>query len=613
MCGIAGWIDWHGDLTTVGPVLQAMADTLAHRGPDDGGLWLSAHAALAHRRLIVVDPAGGAQPMIRRRGKNTYVLTYNGELYNTNELRRELQTRGYRFRGHSDTEVLLVSFIEWGADCVERLNGIFAFAVWDDAEQSLFMARDRLGVKPLFYTRRGSAFLFASEIKALLAHPAVAPEVDATGLAEIFALGPARTPGYGIFRGIEELRPGCCLSYNRNGMRVRRYWELQSRPHPDDLETTAARVRELLQDIVERQLVADVPVCVLLSGGLDSSAITACAAKAYRRRGTTLPTYSVDYADNERHFQPNEFQPNNDNPWIKLVSEHFGTRHRQVIIDTPRLVEALTVAVKARDIPGMVDIDASLYLFSREIKRDATVALSGESADEIFGGYPWFRREEDIKAQTFPWVRMVKERARLLSPELRAYIRPEEYVTERYHEALAEVPRLPGEDPGEAHMRELLYLNMTRFMPILLDRKDRMSMAVGLEVRVPFCDHRLVEYVWNIPWAMKSCDGMEKGIMRRALIGLLPPEVLTRRKSPYPKTHHPAYKAAVRRWVENIIDDPSSPLLPLVDKKAVRETIASDAAGFNPAWFSQLMGGAQLFAYLAQVDTWLREYRVIIR
>ncbi len=613
MCGITGWIDREVDLTQQRSIVEAMNKTLSCRGPDAAGIWVSPRAALAHRRLIVVDPEGGGQPMVRRRGENSYVLTYNGELYNTDELRRELEERGYTFEGYSDTEVLLYSFIEWGTACVERLNGIFAFAVWNETGRSLFCARDRLGVKPFFYTQRGSAFLFGSELKSLLAHPAVRPEVDASGLAEIFIMGPARTPGHGVFRGITELKPGHCLVYDLNRVRTRQFWSLESKPFDDDLHTCAIKVRELLKDTVRRQLVSDVPVGILLSGGLDSSAITAFAAEAFTQAGMEpLHTYSVDYIDNEHYFQSNCFQPDPDTPWVQRVSDFLGTCHHHVIIDTPQLVDALTMAVRARDLPGMADVDASLYLFSREVKKGASVVLSGESADEIFGGYPWFHREEDLAAGAFPWIRMVRERSRLFSPELRELIRPEEYVADRYQEALAEVPRLPGEDSGKARMRTMLYLNITRFMPILLDRKDRMSMAAGLEVRVPFCDHRLVEYVWNIPWSMKSCGNVGKGILRRALAGVLPEDVLARRKSPYPKTHHPAYLAAVRKWLENILNDPASPLLPLVDAAALREVIRSNAAAFNPAWFSQLMGGAQLFAYLIQVNTWLREYRVQI-
>ncbi|OPX90238.1 MAG: Asparagine synthetase (glutamine-hydrolyzing) 3 [Pelotomaculum sp. PtaB.Bin104] len=614
MCGITGWVDWDADLTRERHTLEAMTATLARRGPDDAGLWLATHAALGHRRLVVVDPEGGGQPMVRRRGEREYTVVYNGELYNAPELRRELEARGHNFlTSNSDTEALLLSYVEWGENCVERFNGIFAFAIWSEAEQSLFLGRDRLGVKPLFYARRGGSLLFGSELKALLAHPAVRPEVDDEGLAEIFLMGPSRTPGQGIFKGIEELRPGWCLTYDRSGLSRRRYWALESRPHLDDLATTAAHVRELFIDTVERQLVADVPVCTFLSGGLDSSAITALAAGALKRAGLgPLHTYEVDYAGNDRYFQPNHFEPNSDAQWAGRVSSALGTMHHKIVIEIPELTEALEASVLANDLPGMADVDSSLYLFCREIKKNATVALSGESADEIFGGYPWFRQEEARPAGTFPWITMTRERAALLAPELAARLRPEEYVAERYREARAEVPRLAGEEPVAAHMREIFYLNMTRFMPTLLDRKDRMSMANGLEVRVPFCDHRLAEYVWNIPWAMKSCDGMEKGILRRALKGLLPEEVLARRKSPYPKTHNPAYLAAVQDWVRRILEDPNAPLRALVNTAKIQSLLQSNEMTFDRPWFGQLMRGPQLFAYLAQVDTWLRQYKVVI-
>lgn len=613
MCGIAGWIDWKTDLTQQEPVFNSMREILSHRGPDDAGTWVSPTAALVHRRLTVIDPEGGRQPMVRRRGGTAYVIVYNGELYNTEELRQELKVRGYSFNGYSDTEVLLLSYMEWGKDCVQKLNGIFAFAVWDEARQSLFLARDFLGVKPLFYARRGSAFLFGSELKALLAHPLVEPEVDTQGLAEIFVMGPARTPGLGVFRGVSELKPGWCLISSPDGQREYPFWKLHSHPHPDDLEATASTVRELVHDAVKRQLVSDVPVCALLSGGLDSSAITAIAAREFASAGLApLRTYSVDYADNSRYFQPNQFQPNADSPYIEKMSQFSGTSHQNVVFDTPELVESLETALWARDLPGMVDVDASLYLFCREIKKGATVALSGESADEVFGGYPWFYRRSELNDDSFPWIRMVRERAALLSPELNELIHPEQYVRERYREALDEVPRLPGEPPLEAQMREMLYLNITRFMPILLDRKDRMSMAVGLEVRVPYCDHRLVQYVWNIPWSIKSTDNREKGILRRALRGDLPEEIVNRRKSPYPKTHNPSYLEAVRGMMLQVLDDPSSPLLPLLNLPAMREVVASGAQSFNPAWFSQLMGAAQYLAFLLQVNTWLKKYRVKI-
>ena len=614
MCGLTGWIDWNKDLTQYPSVLEHMTDTLAPRGPDASGTWITPHCALGHRRLSVMDPANGAQPMSRKAGENTYVIVYNGELYNAPELRRELELRGHAFQTTCDTEVLLVSYIEWGKACVDRLNGIFAFAVWNDEEQSLFLARDRLGVKPLFYSYMNGRLLFGSEPKAILAHPDFPAEIGFEGLAEIFAVGPARTPGHGIYRNMQELRPGCCMRVDRSGANVRTYWKLESRPHEDDVDATAEKVRELLSDTVRRQLVSDVPICTLLSGGLDSSALTTFAAHHYRESGLgPLNTYSVDYVDNDKHFKANAFQPNADKPWIARMTEYLGTEHTYVEFDTPELVDSLKTVVTARDTPGMADVDGSLYLFCREIKRNATVAISGEAADEIFGGYPWFHREETLNADTFPWALATAERVGLLSPDLVDWVKPEQYVKDRYAQALSEVPRLAGENKQQNRMREMSYLNITRFMPTLLDRKDRMSMAVGLEVRVPFCDHRLVEYVWNIPWEIKTAGDREKGILRKALRGVLPEDVLTRKKSPYPKTHNPNYLAAVRTWVLDILNDPSSPILQFIDAAKIRRLAEDDQGRFNLPWFGQLMTGPQLFAYLAQVDTWLRQYRIVVR
>ncbi|UOF90652.1 asparagine synthase (glutamine-hydrolyzing) [Fodinisporobacter ferrooxydans] len=611
MCGIAGWIDWDADLTTQETILQRMADTLKDRGPDASGFWASRTCALAHRRLAVIDIEGGRQPMIRQFGGNTYVIVYNGELYNTEDIRKELLLLGHTFRGHSDTEVLLTAFIEWGPVCVDRLNGIFAFGIWNERDQQLFLCRDRLGVKPLFYSIRGSSLIFGSELKTMLAHPKIPAEIDEEGLAEIFSIGPSRTPGHGVFRNVSELKPGYFMMYNRDRVKTEQYWIMESLPHTDDVETTTEKVKELFRDTVERQLISDVPICTLLSGGLDSSAITALAAEYYQRIGSEpLHTFSVDYVDNDIHFKPNQFQPNPDAPFIDRVTEYLGTVKHDIKFDTPELIESLKMAVFARDLPGMTDVDSSLLLFCREIKKEATVALSGECADEVFGGYPWFHREDALHATIFPWSRNLKDRVRLLSPEVIKKSKPEEYVQTRYQEALAEVPRLEGETGKDARIREMFYLNLTRWMPTLLDRKDRMSMYSGLEVRVPFCDHRLVEYVWNIPWEMKTVDQQAKGILRRALRGHLPDDVLYRRKSPYPKTHNPSYLAACREWLRSILDDPTSPVLEFINVKEIRNIMELSYGELDFPWFGQLMNVPALFAYLAQVDTWMREYKV---
>ncbi|WP_068615665.1 asparagine synthase (glutamine-hydrolyzing) [Paenibacillus tuaregi] len=614
MCGITGFIEWNRDLTQDSALLLTMTETLGKRGPDAGGTWISGPCAFGHRRLSVMDPANGAQPMVIEEENHVYTIVYNGEIYNAPELKQALQQRGYHFRTQCDTEVLLQAYIEWGPDCVYKLNGIFAFAIWDSVREHIFLARDRLGVKPLFYSEIDGALIFGSEPKAILEHPKVEPVVDAEGLAEVFVVGPARTPGHGVYTQLKELRPGHAMIFSRSGLRKYTYWQLESYQHEDDVDTTASKLRELLRDTAERQLLSDVPVCTLLSGGLDSSALTALAVDYYNRSGQgQLHTYSVDYVDNDKYFQEHSYQPGADAPWIQRMIDELGTQHHWIHFDTPELVEALNASTEARDLPGMADVDSSLYLFSREIKKNATVALSGEAADEIFGGYPWFHREELLNSGTFPWSVATDLRSDLLAPEIKDWIRPEEYIHDRYQDAVNEVPKLATETGREARMRIMSYLNITRFMPTLLDRKDRMSMAASLEVRVPFCDHRLVQYVWNIPWETKTAGDREKGILRKALEGVLPQDVLYRKKSPYPKTHNPAYLNMVRQQVLNILDDSSSPILPLINSTKIREIAASPEASSNLPWFGQLMSGPQLFAYLTQVNHWLKTYKVTIR
>lgn len=611
MCGITGWVDWNKDLRRYPNIMNEMTKTMIPRGPDAEGIFLDKHCALGHRRLSVIDPENGAQPMSKSMGPWKFTIVYNGELYNTSELRQELRCKGYTFQTHCDTEVLLAAYMEWGRQCLARLNGIFAFAVWDEKEKKCFLARDRVGVKPLFYAFQNDGLLFGSEPKSILAHPSFQPEVDRLGLAEIFAIGPARTPGHGIYKNMNELRPGCYLEYTKNSFSIHQYWKLESRPHEDDIEKTAAIVQGLLEDTVHRQLISDVPICTLLSGGLDSSALTTLASQSYdAQKKDKIHTFSIDYVDNDKHFKSTAFTPNSDQPWIQRMTKYLGTVHHQVQFDTPELVEALKEVVLARDLPGMADVDASLLLFCREIKKNATVAISGEAADEVFGGYPWFHREDALQANTFPWSLKLKERLSILSPDTLDWLRPEEYVQQRYEEAIAEVPHLEGETKQQKRMREMSYLNITRFMPTLLDRKDRMSMRVGLEVRVPFCDHRLIEYVWNIPWEMKTAGNREKGILRKAMKGILPDDVLKRKKSPYPKTHHPHYASSVKQWMGSILEDSSSPILPYINVHQLKEWTRSTEDQFNIPWFGQLMTGPQMFAYLAQINHWMKEYHI---
>ena len=613
MCGITGWIDWRRDLRKERATIVRMAESLYHRGPDEQNIWLTPNAAFGHARLIVVDPEGGRQPMQKTRNHAVYTLVYNGELYNTEELRKELLAKGYDFRGHSDTEVLLASYMEWKEACLERLNGIYAFAVWDESERKLFAARDRLGVKPFFYHVGNGYFLFGSEIKALLVHPEVKPVIGREGLAEIFGLGPSKTPGHGVYKGISELRPGHALTYTEAGVNVFRYWNVKSEVHADSVGDTVARVKALVLDAVRRQLYADVPVATFLSGGLDSSAISAIAAEYYRENGKgPLHTYSIDYEGNDQYFTANVFQPNADRDYVDWMSRFIGSVHHSEVIANEALVAALKRAVRLRDMPGYADVDASLLWFCERIKEEATVALSGECADEIFGGYPWFHKPETSAREGFPWMRSLDQRQALLNDVWRRRLRLKDYAYDRYLESAKETPLLDGEEERDAERRKLFYLNMNWFMTALLDRKDRMSMGASLEVRVPYADHRLVEYVWNIPWEIKMLNGREKGVLRAALEDVLPEVVLNRKKSPYPKTHHPAYTKAVSAWLKDVIARPSAPLLNLVDKGKIEDILESEGRSFKVPWFGQLMTGPQLIAHLAQINYWLETYGVDI-
>ena len=616
MCGIAGFISFDRDngRPQWAAIAHSMGEALNHRGPDDKGTWLCPAGALIHRRLAVIDPDRGRQPMTRTRDCAEYTIVYNGELYNTDALRRELSDQGYRFETSSDTEVLLTAYMAWGEEVPARLEGIYAFVIWDGVRNQFFACRDRFGVKPFFYALADDgALVFGSELKALFQYPGLTPRVDAAGWCEVLGIGPARTSGCGVFSGVKELEPAHSMTISRGGVRKRRYWSLESRPHTDDYEDTVLRVRELVTGAITRQLVSDVPLCTFLSGGLDSSVITAVAARDYQRRGLpALETYSFDYTDNAKYFTPSSFQPDADQPWVERMTEAFHTRHTVLTCPIPDLCALLDDAVAAKDLPGMADVDSSLLYFCRRVAERHVVALSGECADEVFGGYPWFERPEMLHADTFPWCRDLDARREVFDAGLWKRLGVSDYVDYRYRASVAQTPRLEGEDPENARRREVAWLNLNWFMTTLLDRKDRMSMASGLEVRVPFCDHHLVEYVWNIPWSMKAMNGRRKQVLRDAAEGLLPEDVRTRPKSPYPKTHNPLYEELVRARLAAILDDPAAPLHALVNARALREGLLTSAGDYGRTWFGQLMAGPQMLAYLVQLNVWMERFHLMV-
>ena len=604
MCGIAGWIDYGRRLCNEEMIAKSMAKTLERRGPDEEGIIYKENAVLIHRRLAVVDLENGKQPMIYKDDFKDYTLIYNGELYNTMELRKELIDLGYTFKSHSDTEVLLASYLHFKEGCVEKFNGIFAFALWDDINKTLFMARDRMGVKPFFYYSYPQGLILGSQIDTLLDHPYIKAEVDNDGLKELFMLGPGRTLGKGVIRGIEEIKPGEAAIFNREGLKKYNYWTLKAREHEDSVEKTIEAVRELVTDSIERQLVSDVPLCCFLSGGLDSSIIAKIASDYFKSNDMgRLTTYSVDYDDNEKYFTKSIFQPDSDLKYIGIMNEALKGNHERVILKNSDLALALTKAVEARGVPGMADIDSSLLLFCEAIKKNFTVALSGECADEIFGGYPWYHDSSILFEDNFPWSRTLELRNKIVNSNV--ITKGEEYVRERYLETINTTDKLSTDSVIDSRMREMFMLNVNWFMQTLLDRKDRMSMYSGLEVRVPFCDHRLVEYAYNMPWKIKSLDGREKGILREAMIGILPDEIIWRKKSPYPKTHNPIYMNMVSKEVRKILQDKESIVATLINHKEVKEIIENPHVLTIP-WYGQLMRAPQVLAYIIQLDHWFK-------
>ena len=600
MCAIGGV------LGAVPPeqILNEMLETMSCRGPDGRGKSIWPDGALLHTRLAVMDPEGGRQPMELNWAGERYVLVYNGELYNTAQLRRELEKQGHQFQTHCDTEVALHAYAQYGADCVERFNGIFAFAVWEENRRRLFLARDRIGVKPLFYWQQGKRLVFASEIKTVLAWPEVRPVLDDMGAAQLVLLGPGRLPGSGVFRDIREVEPGCRGYWENGKLTLNRYWKLKDREHIQSFDETVEQVRYLVTDAIRRQMVADVPVGTFLSGGLDSSIITALCAEEMAQKNQRLKTFSVDYLDNERYFRASKFQPDSDDAYIRMMTEHFDTDHYKVILEPEELVQALEAATEARDLPGMADVDFSLLAFCGRVRQEVTVALSGECADEIFGGYPWYRDPEVRQRAGFPWAQNTAQRAALLTPRIN--IDAQAFLMDAYETTCRESDILPGTDPVNRRMKQMVNLNFRWFMQTLLDRKDRMSMYHGLEVRVPFCDHRIAQYLYGVPWEYKDYQGREKGLLRQAVAGLLPEPVRQRKKSPYPKTFHPRYSAIITQRMQTLLGE-DAPLWQLVNREQVQDLMDRESPW---PWYGQLMQKPQTLAYFLQMDHWLRRYRV---
>ena len=603
MCSICGILGGSGLESE--KIIKEMNATMKNRGPDQSGIFSDGDIHLAHNRLAIIDVENGRQPMTRVYGGVSYTIVYNGEIYNTAELTEIIKSRGITPETYCDTEVVLWLYILFGEGCAEMLNGIFAFAVFNGRTKEVCLVRDRFGIKPLFYAFDGKTMIFASEIKAILKYPSIKPIVDEKGIWQLIFLTPVRLSG-GIFRNVSELEPAHYGIWRDGTFKKRRYWELKAAVCTESRDEVIAHTRFLLTDAIERQLVSDVPLCTLLSGGLDSTVISGVAARCLKERGEELSTYSFEYEGNRESFHSSLFQPQSDDDYARFAAEFLGTEHHILTASTEDVVNALKPAAAARDFPGQADIDSSLYYFCSLIKKNHTVALSGECADEIFGGYPWFYRPEMLENPFFPWIHDPMIRAKLFNEDFARPNEGYEYLRGEYQRSMAECPVLENDSDSMKTSRRATWLSVNYFMASLLERKDRMSMASSVEVRVPFADHRILEYVFNVPWEIKFENGVEKALLRNAMRDYIPEKVFSRKKSPYPKTQNPAYEQAVLNRVRERLQDSGSVLHNILNFKAFNSFIN----GENETWFGQLMAKPQLLAWLIQLDYWSDAYNV---
>lgn len=615
MCGIAGFYHpqniFQGNEKYYHKILQQMMNSLYHRGPDQQETALFDNCGMAHTRLSIVDLENGRQPMSRSIEGHRFHIVYNGEIYNLPYLRKNLQKKNLTPDTSSDTETLLLSFLAFGHSFIKEVDGIFSFAVYDEFHNTLSLFRDPFGVKPLFYGEKDGTVIFGSEPKACFCYPGLDPELDLSGLNEIFSLGPAHTPDSGVFRGLHQVPPGCYVVFSPMGSRIHPYFSLESHPHTDSYEETIEKTSFLLQSAVQRQMISDVPICTFLSGGIDSSVVSSICSAVLRQKGERLCTYSFDFTGNDKYFQANSFQPSQDRPYVEKMVKYLQSDHQYLQCSCEDQADLLEDSVKAHDLPAMADVDSSMLYFCRIVSKQHKVVLTGECADEVFGGYPWFHREEFLKGGTFPWTPTLDPRKNLLSKELRELLRMEEYVQDTYNRALMDITPLPEENETETNRRQIGYLNIRFFMQTLLTRMDRTSMYSGLEARVPFADHRIMEYVFNVPWSMKYQNGVEKTLLRDACADLLPAELLHRKKSPYPKTYHPGYEKLLADHLRRIISDPNAPVYPLIDPKKAEAFLAAPKELGRP-WFGQLMAGPQLMAYFIQLNDWMEKYQLSV-
>ena len=592
MCGINGFINYNYTKQQAKNIINKAQQNYASRKP----------VKIYWQHNIGL----GCNPFkYKYRGK-TYVITYQGKLDNYTVLAQKLTKHKIKLSTTHEPELIVKLFALFGTKIFHQLYGNFAFAIYENTTKRLYLVRDQLGIKPLFYTYQNGKIAFASQIKALFVHPSITPTVNLDGLRELFGVCPARTPGKTVYKNINEIKPGEYACWQNGKLTTKTYFRLISRPHHDSTTVTMRKIKAMLTHTVQQQANSPERIGYMLSGGLDSSTLTALAASSDK----TLKTYSVDYVGNQENFKPTDFSPTRDNYYIDLVAKQYHVQHSYKVLNSSDLCYALHESLIARDYPSMADIDSSLLLFCRTLKNEIDVCFSGEFADEIFCGYPWFYRADTNQATTFPWAINLAVRENTVAKSLRTKLNIKDFVARSFDKAIAEVPLSPTDSPADRQMKTYSYLTMRWFGLNLLERGDRMSTRCGLEIRIPFADLNLVQYVYNIPWTMKNYGNQEKGILRAAVADLLPRDVIARKKCPYPKTVDPVYTALVEQHVRSLLADEEHPVWQIVDMDYVRQVLNDNDTHNTRPWFGQLMQRPQYLAFIYQIALWLTEYHV---
>lgn len=592
--------------------IHDMSQALYHRGPDEQSFYYFPHGAFNQNFLLAgYIPSNFSrqpQPVTLKHKGNSYTLLFDGFISNADEIAVDLAAKQVFTAGVSLEWLLLMSFLTDGTRFIEKLRGAFALAIYDEGYNVLHLFRDALGLRPLFYCKKGQALVFASEIKALFCYPEISAVLDEQGLTELLSLGPARKPGSAIFAGISEVKPGHFVSFGKEYFEETAFHKFEICEHKDSYEDTLEHIRELLNQSIDSLKSSVMPSSCLLSGGLDSSVVTAKLASMSK---VPLSTYSLDFENSAQHFKANSFQPALDAPFVLEMVKELGTSHTIYTCDNHAQFQYLKKSVEAHDLPTMADVDSSYMYFCEKVGSQHKIVFTGECADEIFCGYPWYH-STDGDPKTFPWSMDLSPRTALLNDNLISKISFANCVRDAYLDTCNEIG-IDGENtPSELLHQKTFYLTVRYFMQTLVNRGDRAAAIHSMDARVPFAHQELTEYLFNVPFEMKARNGERKHLLREFANGLLPESIRLRKKSPYPKTYDPGYESLINTELLNQLAKPSCPLHELVDKEK-SATFCRQVKDLGRPWYGQLMAGPQLVAHYLQILYWLEMYHVDIR